>query len=172
MNRSMKTKIVITIIIVFAIVAALSELFYFRFHTYLQKTEVNEDLPAAVNPAPINGVPPSAPTMRVLAEGQFGEIDLIHKGSGVAKIIEQDGKRYLRFENFEVTNGPDLYVYLSNSTAPSQDEKSLGQYANLGRLKGNIGNQNYEIPESYYDYNTVIIWCKEFGVLFSYAIMR
>lgn len=69
-----------------------------------------------------------------------------------------------------MTNGPDLYVYLSNSNTPTRDEKSLGQYVNLGRLKGNVGNQNYEIPELASGYTTAVIWCKKFSVLFSYAV--
>lgn len=168
----MKKKILISVLVIIVVMVVL-DLFYFRFHTYLQRTEINEELPAAISPTPVNGVIPSVnPTMRIIAEGQFGEIDLVHKGSGTARIIEQDGKRYLRFENFEVTNGPDLYVYLSNSSVPTHDVNSLGQYANLGRLKGNVGNQNYEIPEAYYGYNTAVIWCKKFSVLFSYAVMK
>ena len=58
----------------------------------------------------------------------------------VAKVIDlADGRTFLRLENLKATNGPDLYVYLSA-------DKDASDIVNLGRLKGNIGNQNYEIP--------------------------
>jgi len=62
------------------------------------------------------------------------------------------------------TNGPDLYVYLST-------DKAASDFVNLGRLKGNMGNQNYEIPQGtdLDKYDTVLIWCKAFSVLFGSA---
>lgn len=157
----MKKKILFVVIIMLVVVAVLSDLFYFRFHTYFQSNEVNEESPVAVTD-----------DLNTVVQGQFVGIDMIHKGSGTAKIIEQDGKRYLRFENFEVTNGPDLYVYLSESKTPGNNLKSIDKYINLGPLKGNIGDQNYEIPEPFRGYDTAIIWCQKFGVLFSYALMQ
>jgi hypothetical protein len=70
----------------------------------------------------------------------------------------------LRVENLKVTNGPDLYVYLATDTGSSE-------FVDLGRLKGNIGNQNYVIPDGtdLTKYNTVLIWCKLFSVLFGSA---
>jgi len=55
-------------------------------------------------------------------------------------VIFIDGANVLRLEDLIVTNGPDLYVYLST-------DKSASDFVNLGRLKANIGNQNYQIPE-------------------------
>jgi len=94
-------------------------------------------------------------------QGNFVDADSFHKVSGIAKIISQDSKDYLRLENFESTNGPALYVYLSTG-------KSNEDFVNLGKLKGNIGNQNYEIPEGtdLEKYDNVLIWCKAFSVLF------
>ena len=91
--------------------------------------------------------------------------DGFHKASGVAKIINlADGKTFLRLENLKATNGPDLYVYLSTG-------KNASDIVNLGRLKGNIGNQNYEIPlgTDLAKHNTVLIWCKAFSTLFGSA---
>lgn len=158
----MKKFLILGIIVVLAAL----ELFYFRFHTYLQRNEVSEAMPSASPGAPAAAQP------KTIVQGTFTEIDFVHKGSGTAKIIEQGGKRYLRFENFKVTNGPDLYVYLSESKTPGNTLKSLDKYISLGRLKGNVGDQNYEIPEPFRGYDTAVIWCLEFGVLFSYAIMR
>ncbi len=156
----MKIKHIVIGIIVAGTVAL--ELFYFRFHTYFQRTQVNEALPIAS----------TSISPRTMVQGQFVEVDIVHKGSGTARIIEQEGKRYLRFENFQVTNVPGLYVYLSESKAPGNELKSLDKYISLGRLKGNVGDQNYEIPEPFRGYDTAVIWCQQFGVLFSYAIMQ
>ena len=91
--------------------------------------------------------------------------DGFHKAAGAAKVINlADGRTFLRLENLKATNGPDLYVYLS----PGKDASDI---VNLGRLKGNIGNQNYEIPSGtdLAKYNTVLIWCKAFSTLFGSA---
>ena len=65
----------------------------------------------------------------------------LHNAQGVAKVIPiEGGGNVLRLEDLVVTNGPDLYVYLST-------DKSASDFVNLGKLKGNIRNQNYQIPE-------------------------
>ncbi len=91
--------------------------------------------------------------------------DGFHKAEGITKVINlADGRTFLRLENLKTTNGPDLYVYLSVG-------KDASDIVNLGRLKGNIGNQNYEIPAGtdLSKYNTVLIWCKAFSTLFGSA---
>jgi hypothetical protein len=74
----------------------------------------------------------------------------------------------LRLEDFKSTNGPDLYVYLSTDKGAATD------FVNLGRLKGNIGNQNYDIPKrtDLSKYDTVLIWCRAFSVLFGSAELK
>jgi Electron transfer DM13 len=98
--------------------------------------------------------------------GEFvGVNDGIHNAEGLVKVIRlDDGSMILRLENFKATNGPDLYVYLATDNGASD-------FVNLGRLKGNIGNQNYDIPEStdFSRYDTALIWCKAFSVLFGSA---
>jgi hypothetical protein len=91
--------------------------------------------------------------------------DGIHDAQGKAYTIPlEDGRDFLRLENFKSTNGPDLYVYLST-------DKDASEFVNLGKLKANSGNQNYEIPNkvNLVEYNQVLIWCKAFGVLFGSA---
>ena len=101
-----------------------------------------------------------------LAMGRFiGVNDGIHNAEGLVKVIRLDNiSTILRLENFKATNGPDLYVYLAT-------DNSASDFVNLGRLKGNIGNQNYDIPEGtdLSRYDTVLIWCKAFSVLFGSA---
>jgi electron transfer DM13 len=101
--------------------------------------------------------------------GEFvGVNDGIHNAEGMAKVIQlDDASMILRLENFKATNGPDLYVYLAT-------DNSASDFVNLGRLKGNIGNQNYDIPEGtdYSKYHAVLIWCQAFSVLFGSAELQ
>jgi hypothetical protein len=103
---------------------------------------------------------------RNMLSGNFiGVNDGIHNAEGIAKVVAlNDGTSVLRLENFKSTNGPDLYVYLAT-------DKSASDIVNLGRLKGNIGNQNYPIPggTDLTKYNTALVWCKAFSVLFGSA---
>jgi Electron transfer DM13 len=104
-----------------------------------------------------------------LFSGEFvGVNDGIHNAEGMAKVIQlDDASMILRLENFKATNGPDLYVYLAT-------DNSASDFVNLGRLKGNIGNQNYDIPEGtdFSKYHTVLIWCQAFSVLFGSAELQ
>ncbi len=91
--------------------------------------------------------------------------DGIHDAQGDAYTIPlEDGSTVLRLENFQSTNGPDLFVYLST-------DENASEFINLGELKANKGNQNYEIPDDVdlSKYNKVLIWCKSFSVLFGSA---
>ena len=118
-----------------------------------------------------NAGPPPEPV--ALASGSFRDADSFHQGSGSATIYRlPDGSHLLRFEDFEVTNGPDLRVLLAEPGDPmSRDELQAGGYTHLAKLKGNIGNQNYEIPADIdvADVGSVIIYCMPFKVIFSVA---
>lgn len=148
----------------------LAAIIYFTgLYTYFIRTEINEELPSA-SPVAETSVMPSP---RVLAEGNFGKIDVVHQGSGQAKLVEIGDARIVRLENFSVVSGPDLYVYLTTSSTPTGDPASLGDFINLGLLKATMGNQNYDIPAGTADdYRTVVIWCKRYGVLFTFAVMQ
>lgn len=104
--------------------------------------------------------------------GNFKDADGAHKGSGKVSLTLSNGRHILRFEDFKVTNGPDLYVWLVKSPNPidSQVVKDSETFE-LGQLKGNIGNQNYDIPSDVDigQYGAVVIWCRQFGVLFASA---
>ena len=101
-----------------------------------------------------------------LRTGSFvGVGDGIHNAEGMAKAIPlEDGSNILRLENLQVTNGPNLYVYLAT-------DKSASDFVSLGKLKANNGNQNYNIPSKtdLSKYDTVLIWCRPFSVLFGSA---
>lgn len=99
-------------------------------------------------------------------KGNFiGVGDGIHNAEGLAKIlILSTGSPILRLEDFKSTNGPDVHLYLSNNKHPND-------FIDLGRLKANIGNQNYQIPldTDFNKYKYVLIWCQPFSVLFGSA---
>ena len=105
----------------------------------------------------------------VLRTGSFvGAGDGIHNAEGIARVIPlQDGSNLLRLENLQVTNGPDLYVYLAT-------DKSASDFVSLGKLKANNGNQNYDIPSEtdLTKYNNALIWCRPFSVLFGSAELK
>ena len=113
-----------------------------------------------------------APEIVTVVEGSF--VPRSHPASGVAKVLN-DGteQRFLRFEDFETDNGPDLNVYLTTADADADagDFGASGQFVDLGDLKGNIGPQNYEIPPDVdlEQFDTVVIWCVRFGVAFGAA---
>ena len=87
-----------------------------------------------------------------------------HPASGAVKIIATSQGQYVRYENFKTINGPDLFVYLANDL----DAKD---FVNLGELKATEGNVNYKVPDGFdvTKYKYVMVWCKQFGVLFNYA---
>ena len=86
-------------------------------------------------------------------------------GSGTANIYLEGSVNTLKFENFSITNGPDLKVYLSKT-------ESTESIVNLGSLKSN-GIQAYTIPSGVViaDYKYVLIYCQQYKVLFSSAIL-
>nr|WP_249420526.1 DM13 domain-containing protein [Rhabdothermincola salaria] len=99
--------------------------------------------------------------------GEFTSLD--HPASGQAYLVVQpDGSRLLRIEDLDTDNGPDLRVVLSTAEVGSGSYDDLVE---LGHLKGNIGNQNYEIPADLdlSSMRSVVIWCERFGSPFGEA---
>ena len=103
----------------------------------------------------------------VVRRGSFVDVDAFHRTSGAALVLQLgNGSRILRFEGFQTVNGPDLFVYLSTDLE-AQD------FVNLGRLKGNLGDQNYPVPEDVDvdRYRYALIWCRAFTTLFGSATL-
>jgi hypothetical protein len=98
---------------------------------------------------------------------------LEHRTTGEAVVLTlADGTRVLRFEGFETSNGPDLRVYLSAGSDDSSFGREYGEdHVELGVLKGNVGDQNYNIPAGtdLSRYRNAVVWCKRFGVGFGVA---
>ncbi len=123
-------------------------------------------------PAATPAATPAAPAgPEELKVANFGGADEFHLGSGTATIFRTpDGGLLLRLADFSVTNGPALSVLLSPSFSP-QSSQELGDYIDIGALKGNIGNQNYEIPDGtdVDSINSIVIYCVPFHVVFATA---
>jgi hypothetical protein len=111
------------------------------------------------------------PMTESVATGQFHSV--AHDTKGVATIHQiGEGKRVLRLTNFETSNGPDVHLFLvaAGDAADSETVKSAG-HIDLGKLKGNIGDQNYDLPGDVDlgKYRAVTVWCNRFGVNFGTA---
>ena len=113
---------------------------------------------------------PTSMPVRV-AEGNFRGI--AHETKGMASIYKlPDGKQVLRFSGFETSNGPDVRIYLvAAPDAKDNDTVTKAGFIDLGSIKGNIGDQNYDLPAGVdlSKYRAVTVWCKRFGVNFATA---
>lgn len=132
----------------------------FRPERLFINRKVNEQFPTA-----------SAATVTTLAKGQFHSG--AHETKGTATILQVGGgKRTLRLTDFETSNGPDVHVYLvAAPDAKDADTVKKAGYVDLGSIKGNIGDQNYEIPANLdlEKYRAATIWCARFSVNFGTA---
>lgn len=123
------------------------------------------DTPAAEDAPPTT----AAPTITVEASGSFRSLNRYTTVGSASVLGDGSGQRFVRFEDFETSNGPDLHVYLVNSSAPG-----VSEHVDLGELRGNIGSQNYEIPAGLdlAVFDTVVIWCVRFGTGFGEATLE
>jgi hypothetical protein len=114
--------------------------------------------------SPARGVP--------VARGAFSDRDAVHRGSGVA-VLERDpsGTARLRLSDFRVTNGPDLYVYLTAGASPNTHQDVTRDGVQVGRLKAAEGAFAYELPPDADPeaYRAAVIYCLQFRTIFSVA---
>jgi hypothetical protein len=115
--------------------------------------------------------PTSAAANSKLASGQFHSG--AHETKGTATVFQlADGKKMLRLTDFATSNGPDVQVYVvAADDAKDNDSVKQADVIDIGTLKGNIGDQNYELPVNtdFAKYRAVTIWCKRFSVNFGTA---
>ncbi|HEU4796914.1 MAG TPA: DM13 domain-containing protein [Pyrinomonadaceae bacterium] len=132
----------------------------FRPERLFINQKVNEQFPTA-----------AAAASKELATGQFRSA--AHETKGTATVFQlADGKKTLRLTNFATSNGPDVHVYLvAAADAKDNDTVTKAGFIDVGSLKGNIGDQNYELPADadLSKYRAVTIWCKRFSVNFGTA---
>ncbi len=108
---------------------------------------------------------------RVIASGELGFVDAVHNGKGSVRLVAVGPRRFVRFENVAIQNGPDLHVYLSPDAGGKYvDATSLY----LGPLKATNGSFNYELPPTVdlTRYRSVVVWCRAFSVLFTWADLK
>jgi hypothetical protein len=125
-------------------------------------------MPTAVGPDSSSPEAQAAFTARATHTGMFMGADDFHFGRGTVQLIETEAGVYtLRFENFSVRNGPDLYVYLT----PDPSGESIEGAVNLGGLKATDGAFNYELPAGteVARFASAIVWCRQFATLFAVA---
>jgi hypothetical protein len=133
---------------------------------FIDKT-VNEEFPGGAAIASIERGP------MAVTRGSFKS--LAHETRGTASIYQlPDGKRTLRLTEFETSNGPDVHVYLTTAEIEKGSDaiKEAG-FIDLGSMKGNKGDQNYDIPADVdlNKFKNVTIWCARFGVNFGQAAL-
>jgi len=154
---NMSNRIKVTLLAL--IIAGAGAWYAFRPERLFINQKVNEQFPTA-----------SAANNK-LASGQFHSG--AHETKGMATVFQlADGQKTLRLTNFETSNGPDVHVYLVATTdAKDNDSVTKAGFVDLGTLKGNIGDQNYELPANadLAKYRAVTIWCKRFSVNFGTA---
>lgn len=138
-----------------------------------QKIFIEETASEARPTAPAvtaTGTSPAAAGPTTVAAGNFRSLE--HKTTGRAEIIKlADGSHILRFESLDTSNGPDLFVYLSELPSNLGWKDYGKRFVNLGRLKANRGNANYKIPANVdiSRYRSAVIWCSRFTVGFGVA---
>ena len=155
-------------IIIGAGVVVLAMLWYaFRPELIFINKTVNEQFPGGAAMASIEK------GLMAVTKGNFK--GLAHETKGLASIYQlPDGKRTLRLTDFETSNGPDVHVYLTAAEVEKgSDAIKQAGFIDLGSMKGNKGDQNYDIPADadLNKYKNVTIWCARFGVNFAQAAL-
>jgi hypothetical protein len=153
------------IIIAVAIIVVGGLWYAFRPELLFVNKTVSEEFPGGAAMASIEKGP------MAVTKGNFK--GLAHETKGAATIYQlADGKRTLRLTDFETSNGPDVHVYLTAAeVAKGSDAIKAAGFIDLGSMKGNKGDQNYDIPAhaDLNKYKNVTIWCRRFGVNFATA---
>jgi hypothetical protein len=153
-----------------AVALAVFGFLWFRPDKLFVNATVNEALPPE-GPSAVGGMNGGS-TPDVLSEGSFRSLE--HETTGAARLIRLgDGRTVVRLENFNTSSGPDVIVILSDAPATVADAGGYddGTFVNIGGLKANRGNQNYELSRSVdpSKYQSVVIWCRRFNVAFGAA---
>lgn len=151
-------------VIVAVLFVAFGGWYAFRPERLFTNVKVNEQFPTAS----------AAGRPAALASGGFHGV--AHETRGLATVYQlPDGKKTLRLSDFQTSNGPDVQVYMVAADDASDNETvTRAGFVPLGALKGNVGDQNYELPADIdlSKYKAVTIWCRRFGVNFATAPLR
>ena len=137
----------------------------------LVPVSTGQSAPRPTSQSAPSGTPaPVAETAKEVAKGEWRSLE--HATTGKASLIKLPGGGHsVQFASLDTSDGPDLYVYLSPHPS-SSPEKTFGQgFTSLGKLKGNRGDQVYEIPSGVdvSAIRSVVIWCQRFSAGFAVA---
>ena len=155
------------------IVACVVALAWYLGSPLFIRTTVNEALPTArptlaagSASVSVTAAPASPPV--TLASGELRRVDALHNGTGAVLLVRTGDATVLRFENVAITNAPDVHVYLSTDQGGRWSEATS---VYLGPLKATNGSFNYIVPA---DQNvsldrSVVVWCRQFSVLVTWA---
>jgi Electron transfer DM13 len=145
--------------------------YLFRPELLFVNKRVNEELAVAPAAAGSDVAIAGAALPATLFAGQFHSV--AHETQGTAAIHDLGGgHRVLRLTEFATSNGPDVRVYLvAAADAADNETVTKAGFVELGKLKGNEGDQNYDIPADLdlAKYRAVTIWCRRFSVNFATA---
>jgi len=161
------------------IVACVAALAWYLGSPLFIRTTINEAFPTAGASAVVGSsaspgvalptAANAAPT--TLARGELGHVDAIHNGTGTVLLVRTGNEVSLRFEDVAITNAPDVHVYLSRDTGGKWSEATS---VYLGPLKATNGSFNYPVPADA-DLSlvrSVVVWCRQFSVLVTWADLR
>jgi hypothetical protein len=160
------------------IVLCLAALGWYLGSPFFIRTRANEALPtpaasAAVarSASPGASAQPAAAGPATIAKGELGYVDPIHNGTGAVLLVRTGDAVVVRFENVAITNAPDVHVYLSRETGGKWTEATS---VYLGPLKATNGSFNYAVPTETNISLTksVVVWCRQFSVLITWADLR
>ena len=130
---------------------------------FLEGRTLDEELPGTID---------GNEDITLISQGELQTLDSVHHGNGIVQLVKNNelDNYSIFFQNVEIANGPGLVVYL---TVGHEFTGSEG-HGNLGKLRAQIGNFSMEVPESVdpTEYDTVIVWCEPFKVLFTYATLK
>lgn len=157
------------------IVACVAALAWYLGSPLFIRTTANEAFPTArattlaagsATGSVVTAAPPSPPV--TLASGELGRVDALHNGTGTVLLVRTGEALVLRFENVAITNAPDVHVYLSREQGGKWNEATS---VYLGPLKATNGSFNYIVPAEQNSAlaRSVVVWCRQFSVLVTWA---
>ena len=112
----------------------------------------------------------------LISQGELQRLDSVHHGSGIVQLVKNKelGNYSIFFRDVEIANGPGLVVYLTTGYGFTSTRDDIGEYADLGKLRAQIGNFSMDVPEGVDPtiYNAVTVWCDPFSIIFTYATLN
>jgi Electron transfer DM13 len=161
-------RVSVSAVVLLGIAFATFAVVWFQPQKIFLERSVHEAAPTPAASSP--GSSSSSASVVTVASGRFRSLE--HRTTGRARLLRlPDGSHVLRIETLDTSNGPDLRVYLSELPSTLGWRAYGEQYVELGKLKGNRGDQNYRVPAGtdVSKYRSLVIWCVRFKVGFGVA---